>query len=219
MIEAFIFDMDGVITDTVDYHCQSWQVIADREGWEFDRKINEQLLGLTRVDSLRKIIAHNKLHLSPEEITAICEEKNTNFLKTIDAMTEADLLPGIKQLLLQLRANGYKLSVASASKNAPRVLASIGIAELFDNISDGSHVQRGKPAPDVFLHAATQLGVKPEHCVVFEDAAAGVDAALAAGMRVVGIGDKTILQRADCVYASPAEVDLAEVLAKVDQRG
>ena len=219
MIEAFIFDMDGVITDTVDYHCRSWQVIADREGWDFDSKINERLLGLTRSDSLRQIMAHNNLQLSPEEIEAICTEKNDNFLKTIDTMNESDLLPGIKQLLLQLKASGFKLSVASASKNAPRVLASIGIDGLFDNISDGSHVQRGKPAPDVFLHAANRLGVKPENCVVFEDAAAGVDAAIAAGMRVVGIGDATVLGRADCVYPSPADVDLAAVLAKIDQRG
>ncbi|MFA6074309.1 MAG: beta-phosphoglucomutase [Negativicutes bacterium] len=218
MIEAFIFDMDGVITDTVGYHCQSWQVIADREGWEFDDKINEKLLGLTRVDSLKQIMVHNDLQLSQEEMDAICKEKNDNFVKMIDAMSESDLLPGIKQLLLTLKKCGYKLSVASASKNAPLVLKSIGIDGLFDNISDSSHVKRGKPAPDVFLHAAARLGVKPENCVVFEDAVAGVEAALAAGMHVVGIGDKAALYRADCVYASPLDVDLEEILNKVQNR-
>ena len=218
MIKAFIFDMDGVITDTVEYHCRSWQVITDREGWEFDSKINEKLLGLTRVDSLKQIMAHNNLQLSSEEMAAICQEKNDNFVKTVAAMNEADLLPGIKRLLLALKARGYKLSVASASKNAPLVLKSIGIDGLFDNISDGSHVKYGKPAPDIFLHAADQLGVPPEYCVVFEDAVAGVEAARAAGMRVVGIGDKTALQYADLVYTSPIDIDVNEMLNEFSNR-
>jgi len=216
MIEAFVFDMDGVITDTVEYHCRSWQVITDREGWEFDSTINKKLLGLTRVDSLKQIMAHNNLRLSKEEMAAICKEKNDNFVKTIAAMSEADLLPGIKELLVALKNRGYKLSVASASKNAPLVLNSIGIDGLFDNISDGSHVKQGKPAPDIFLHAANQLGVRPENCVVFEDAVAGVEAARAAGMRVVGIGDLGVLKHADCVYASPKDVDIDEMLSKFD---
>ena len=216
MIEAFVFDMDGVITDTVEYHCRSWQVITDREGWEFDSTINKKLLGLTRVDSLKQIMAHNNLRLSKEEMAAICKEKNDNFVKTIAAMSEADLLPGIKELLVALKNRGYKLSVASASKNAPLVLNSIGIDGLFDNISDGSHVKQGKPAPDIFLHAANQLGVRPENCVVFEDAVAGVEAARAAGMRVVGIGDQDALKQADCVYASPKDIDIDEMLSKFD---
>ena len=157
MIRAFIFDLDGVITDTAEYHYRGWKRLADEEGIPFTREENEHLRGVPRRESLMLIIKGREY---PEEkILEMMERKNNYYLAFIKEITPCDLLPGAKELLEEIRAAGMKNALGSASKNAPDVIQRLGIRDLFDAVSDGHSVERQKPAPDLFLHAAEQLGL------------------------------------------------------------
>ncbi|HIK33543.1 MAG TPA: beta-phosphoglucomutase [Oscillatoriales cyanobacterium M59_W2019_021] len=185
-IRGVIFDMDGVLTDTIELHYQSWQCIADDEGIPFDRQANEALRGLSRRDSLIAILGDRIL---PEEkIEALLERKNQLFLDSISTMTPDYLLPGVWDLLTELRDRQLKIGIASASRNVERVIQKLGIRHLIDAVTNVYCVDRPKPAPDVFLYAASQLHLAPRECVAIEDAAAGVQAALDAGMWTIGLG-------------------------------
>jgi beta-phosphoglucomutase len=214
-IRGVIFDMDGVLTDTIELHYQSWQQIADDEGIPFDRQTNEALRGLSRRDSLMAILGDRIL---PEEkIEALLERKNQLFLESIANMTPDYLLPGVWDLLTELRDGGLKVGIASASRNVERVTRQLGIRHLIDAVTNVYCVDRPKPAPDVFLYAAQQLHLAPQECVVVEDAEAGVKASLAAGMWVVGLGPIDRVGAAHIVFPDldgVRWVDLCDRLAR-----
>ena len=210
MIKAFIFDLDGVITDTAEYHYRGWKRLADQEGLSFTREDNEHLRGVPRRESLMLIL---KDRVYPEEkIQEMMESKNNYYLAFIKEITPRDLLPGAKELLEEIRAAGLKNALGSASKNAGEVIERLGIRDLFDAISDGFSVERQKPAPDLFLHAAAQLGLTPAECVVVEDATAGIEAAIAGGFRSVGLGPDERVGRADIILSNLAGVRLNALL-------
>ena len=199
-IKAFIFDLDGVITDTAEYHYRGWKRLADEEGLAFTREDNEQLRGIPRRESLLLILQDRTY---PEEkILEMMERKNKYYLEFIREISPRDLLPGAKELLEEIRAAGLKNALGSASKNAMEVLDRLGIRSLFDAIADGHSVERQKPAPDLFLHAAGQLGLAPDDCVVVEDAAAGIEAANAGGFHSIGLGPWERVAKAEAVFPS-----------------
>ena len=187
-IDAVIFDLDGVIVSTDDCHYQGWQQLADEEGIYFDRAINERLRGVSRMESLDILLERATREYSSAEKGAMAERKNSYYRQLILRLTPADILPGVMVVLNDLRAAGVKLAIGSSSKNCPAILEHIGLADFFDAVVDGNHIQRSKPDPQVFSLAAEQLGIAPRHCLVVEDAEAGVTAALAAGMCVLAVG-------------------------------
>ena len=210
MIRAFIFDLDGVITDTAEYHFRGWKRLADEEGLSFTREDNEYLRGIPRRESLMLIL---KDHVYPEEkIQEMMERKNSYYLAFIKEISPRDLLPGARELLEEIRAAGLKNALGSASKNAGEVIERLGIRSLFDAISGGNSVERQKPAPDLFLHAASQLNLSPAQCIVVEDAAAGIEAARAGGFRSVGLGPAERVGRADAIFPSLSGVHLSDLL-------
>jgi beta-phosphoglucomutase len=213
-IKALIFDLDGVLTDTAEYHYRGWKRLADDEGIPFTREDNEALRGIARRASLMIVL---KGRTYPEEkIQEMMERKNNYYLEFIREITPRDLLPGSRELLEEIRAAGLKSALGSASKNAGEVLDRLGIHSLLDAVSDGYSVERQKPAPDLFLHAAAQLGLPPAVCVVVEDAAAGVEAALAGGFRTIGIGPRERVGQAELVIPSLEGQKLAEILKALE---
>lgn len=213
MNETFglIFDLDGVLTDTAELHYRSWQQIADQLSISFDRHANEALRGLSREESLTRVLGHRCEDYSKAEQADIARRKNDLYLTFVEQMTAADLLPGAADLLSAARAAGFRLAVASSSRNAHLVLERLGIKPLFNAIVDGVAAPRSKPDPLVFVTAAEQIQLPPRHCVVVEDASSGVAAARAAGMRVIGLGPTERVGAADLVRKSLAEVRLTDV--------
>jgi beta-phosphoglucomutase len=209
-IKAFIFDLDGVLTDTAEYHFRGWKRLADEEGIPFTREDNEALRGIPRRDSLLKVLKGR--HYPEEKIQEMMERKNNYYLEFIREITPHDLLPGARELLEEIRAAGLQSAIGSASKNAGEVIDRLGIHSLLDAISDGYSVERQKPAPDLFLHAAKQLGLPPAECAVVEDAAAGVEAALAGGFRTIGIGPRERVGQAELVLPSLERQRLRKIL-------
>ncbi len=210
-IIGFLFDLDGVLTDTAEYHFQGWKRLADEIGVSFDREDNEALRGIPRRESLLLVL---KGRTYPEEqMLAFMERKNNYYLEFIRSITPGDLLPGARGLLEEIRTAGLKAGLASSSKNALEVVERLGIRSLLDSISDGNSVVRQKPAPDLFLHGAAQLGLSPQECVVVEDAAAGVQAALAGGFNVIGLGPRERVGAAHLVLDSLEGADLKRLLA------
>ena len=210
MIKGFMFDLDGVLTDTAEYHFRGWKRLADEEGLPFTRTDNEALRGVPRRDSLLLILKSQPV---PEEkLQEMMDRKNRYYLEFIHEIKPSDLLPGALSFLQELRLAGLKAAIGSASKNAAEVIERLGIRSLFDAISDGHSVERQKPAPDLFLHAAAQLGLDPGECVVVEDAAAGVAAAKAGGFYTVGLGPLERVGAADAVFPSLDGVGLEQLL-------
>jgi beta-phosphoglucomutase len=208
MIRAFIFDLDGVITDTAEYHYRGWKRLAEEEGLVFTREDNEQLRGIPRRESLLLILQDRTY---PEEkILEMMTRKNSYYLEFIREISPRDLLPGAKELLEEIRAAGLKNALGSASKNAIEVLDRLGIRSLFDAIADGHSVERQKPAPDLFLHAASQLGLPPAECLVVEDAAAGIEAANAGGFHSIGLGPWERVAKAEAVFPSLSGLHLED---------
>ena len=214
MIRAFIFDLDGVITDTAEYHYRGWKRLAEEEGLSFSREDNEHLRGIPRRESLMLIL---KDRVYPEsKILEMMERKNGYYLEFIKEISARDLLPGAKELLEEIRAAGLRIALGSASRNAGEVLDRLGIRSLFDAISDGHSVERQKPAPDLFLHAARQLGLSPDECVVIEDAAAGIEAARAGGFHSIGLGPRERVGAADANFPSLEGLQLADLLHGIE---
>ncbi|WP_414517346.1 beta-phosphoglucomutase [Nostoc sp. PCC 9305] len=218
-IQGFIFDLDGVLTDTAELHYLAWQKLADEEGIPFNREANEALRGVSRRASLMLIIGDRAY--SEAQIEEMMERKNRYYVELIQNMTSHDLLPGAIALLDELRQAGIKIGIGSASKNAQTVIERLGIADKVDAIADGYSVQEPKPAPDLFLYAAKQLGIEPAQSVVVEDAAAGVEAALAAGMWAIGLGPVERVGAAHIVLPSLEGIkwaDLREQLSNISKR-
>ena len=203
---AAIFDLDGVLTDTAELHYQSWQWIADELGLPFDRQANEVLRGLSREESLVRVLGARAGYFTDEQKREIAERKNADYCRRVARMTPADLFPGARELLEELRARGVAVAVASSSRNARAVVDRLQIRPLLDALVDGNDAPRSKPDPQVFLLAAEHLGVPPARCVVVEDAASGVEAALAAGMKVIGLGPPARVGRAHRVTGTIADI-------------
>ncbi|MEH1950510.1 MAG: beta-phosphoglucomutase, partial [Nostoc sp.] len=218
-IQGFIFDLDGVLTDTAELHYLAWQKLADEEGIPFNREANEALRGVSRRASLMLIVGDRPY--SEAQIEEMMERKNHYYVELIENMTPQDLLPGAIALLNELRQADIKIGIGSASKNARPVLERLGIVDKVDAIADGYSVQEPKPAPDLFLYAAKQLGIEPGQSVVVEDAAAGVEAALAAGMWAVGLGPVERVGAAHIVLPSLEGIkwaDLREQLSNISRQ-
>ncbi len=211
MIRAFLFDLDGVLTDTSEFHYQAWQRLADEEGLPFSRLDNDDLRGVSRRESLAVMLKGKPI--SEETAQAWMERKNSYYLELVDRMTPANLLPGAVDLLAELRAAGFLIAIASASKNAPLVLERLKIGAAIDAVVDGNTPARSKPAPDLFLEAAKALGMQPAECVVVEDAEVGITAGMDAGMLTLGLGPVERVGAANLVLPSLEGVHLAQILA------
>lgn len=194
---AFIFDLDGVITDTARLHYEAWRALAVRLGLPFDEAFNERLKGVSRAESLERILAQGSRRYSDDEKAAMAERKNERYLDLVDSLTPADLLPGALDALSAARATGWRVALASASRNAMQVLQRLRIDDAFDHVVDANFIRHSKPDPEVFLAAASAVGVHPSRCVGIEDAVAGVQAIRAAGMFALGVGDPGVLSLAD----------------------
>ncbi|MDB5088542.1 MAG: beta-phosphoglucomutase [Mucilaginibacter sp.] len=210
-IKACIFDLDGVIVDTAVYHFKAWKRLADELGINFTEHDNERLKGVSRVRSLEIILELGSVTKTEAEQQELATRKNTWYVEMINRMTPAEILPGAKEFLESCRAAGIKTALGSASKNSGTILNKINMAHLFDAIVDGNHVSKAKPDPEVFLKGAEALGVIPAECVVFEDAIAGVEAAINGGMKVVGIGSPDVLDKADLVVSGLDKMSLEKL--------
>ena len=186
--QAVLFDLDGVITDTAEYHYLAWKKLAEEQGIHIDRAFSEQLKGVSRDDSLRRILAHGGKSVDDAEFARLTTRKNDNYVEMIQAVRPEDVYPGILALLQALRAAGKKIALASASKNGPFLLEKMQLTAYFDAIADPAAVAHSKPAPDIFLAAAQGVGVDICDCIGIEDAAAGITAIKAAGALPVGVG-------------------------------
>jgi len=190
--KAVIFDLDGVIVTTDECHYKGWKKLADEEGIYFDREINRRQRGVSRMESLEVLLEKAERTYTQEEKTEMAERKNNYYREYIKSLTPADTLPGVMDFCSYLRENGVKLAIGSSSKNTPTILAGIGLDNYFDAVADGNQIKNSKPDPEVFLLAAKLLGIDPADCMVVEDAEAGVEAALAGGMDVLGVGDSVV---------------------------
>lgn len=214
--KAFLFDLDGVIVDTAVFHFKAWKKLTNLLGFDIDQEFNESLKGISRMDSLNEILKKGNLKISMEEKLKYAEIKNSWYLELVNQMTEKDILPGVKDFLNVSRNLGIKIALGSASKNAMLILEKTGILSFFDAIIDGNHVSKSKPDPEVFLKGAEALQVLAKNCIVFEDAFAGVQAAKAAQMKAVGIGDSQVLTNADFVLKGLFEIGPIEILEKLE---
>ena len=211
--KALILDLDGVITDTARFHFLAWKNLADSLGFHFDENDNERLKGVSRMRSFEIILEINDAldRFTEAEKEAFCAKKNDLYKELISTMTPADVLPGIPELLARAKANGVPVAVASVSKNAPAVLASLGLTDAFDYVADAAKVTKSKPDPEIFTVCADALGVPYADCVGIEDAQAGIEAIHAAGMRSVGINVAVTSLAPDVSLDSTAELASLEL--------
>jgi beta-phosphoglucomutase len=212
-IQGFIFDLDGVLTDTAEFHYRAWQKLADEEHLPFDRQANEALRGVARRKSLMLIVGDRQY--SEDQIQEMMERKNRYYVESIQTITPKNLLPGGLELLKELRQAGIKIAIGLASKNARNVIEKLHLNDYVDQIADGNSVQQPKPAPDLFLYAANLLGLKPSQCVVVEGAAVGIEAAIAAGMRAVGIGPSDRFKTANVILPNLINVRWSNLRLKL----
>lgn len=210
--KACLFDLDGVLVDTAIYHFQAWKNLGTKFGYTLTEEQNEQLKGVSRVESLNRILAWADYSATEEEKSAWLIEKNENYLDLISNMNPSEILPGVLDFLHQIKQAGYKIALGSASKNAEIILSKTGLIDWFDLIIDGNKVTKSKPDPEVFLKGASGLGFLPTECIVFEDAQAGVEAAKAGNMRAIGIGEGEMLSEADKVIPSFVGIKATELL-------
>lgn len=198
-IKACIFDLDGVIVDTAKYHYIAWRRLANQLGFDLSEADNEQLKGISRVESLEIILKIGGVQLDEARKVEMAAEKNAYYLELCKEMTPDEVLPGVRTFMEELRGNSIGTALGSASKNARMILKQIDMLSFFDVLIDGNNVTKGKPDPEVFLKGAAGLGIAPEFCAVFEDARSGIEAAKSGGMMAVGIGSEESLNEADVV--------------------
>ena len=210
-ITACIFDLDGVIVDTARYHFLAWKRLTDQLGILFTEEDNERLKGVSRMASLEIILEIGNRRLDENRKQEYATLKNNWYIEYIKTMTPDEILPGCLPFIKELRNANFRIAIGSASKNTPMILERVGIQGLFDAVADGNTISKAKPDPEVFLKAAEMIGVKPGNCVVFEDAVAGVQAALNAGMLCIGIGSPKILTEAHFVVSGLSEMNLAKL--------
>lgn len=202
-----IFDLDGVLVDTAKYHYLAWKQLADELGFEFTREQNEALKGVSRMKSLELLLGfgHMQEKFSEEEKEQLAEKKNKIYVEYISQLGKEELFPGVVETFEKMKKKGVKIALGSASKNAGMILERLGITPYFDVVVDGNMVHKAKPDPEVFMLAAQKLKIPAENCIVFEDSAAGLEAAKKAGMLAVGIGKKENLPMADKILANVGE--------------
>ena len=196
MIQAVIFDLDGVIVSTDEFHFLAWQQLAQEKGIPFSREDNEKLKGVSRMESLEIILQRSPTKFSDQAKEQMAERKNSFYRDLLKKLTPADVLPGVLRFLQDLRTRKIRAAIGSSSKNAVPILGAIGLADAFEAVADGTQIKKSKPHPEVFLLAASLLNVPPQGCLVVEDAEAGVEAGLAAGMRVLAVGSASSLPKA-----------------------
>lgn len=218
MIKACIFDLDGVIVDTAKYHYVAWRKMANELGFDFTEEENEQLKGISRMDSLNLILSWGGILLSEERKLDLATQKNNWYLEYIEQMQSDEILGGVVALFKELQEQNIKIALGSASKNARKIIEKIGMLEDFDAIVDGTQTEKGKPDPEVFLKGAAALNVAPSECIVFEDAEKGVQAALTGGFFAVGIGEESILGKAHLVLKDLNNVKFDYILAAISQK-
>jgi len=211
-IKGFIFDMDGVLTETSENHYLAWKDLASSIDIEIDSSINEKLKGVSRKDSLEVILRHGHKEnmYSEEEKKEFTELKNNRYLEMINSFDENNLFPGVLELFKELKRRGIKIAIASASESAAKLVELMKIGSFIDFIADPRKVP-GKPNPDIFIQAANGLELKPKECVGVEDAIAGIEAIKSAGMLAVGIGSREQLQDADLIYQQTGQLDIEEI--------
>jgi beta-phosphoglucomutase len=213
-----LFDLDGVLVDTAVYHYQAWKALANSLGFDFTEEQNEHLKGVNRMKSLEMILNWGKVTKTESEMAELATAKNEQYVGMISKMTEAEVLKGTLPLLEQLKAAGIKIALGSASKNSGLILERTNLAHFFDAIIDGNHVTASKPDPEVFLKGAAALELEPAHCIVFEDAQAGVQAAINGGMKVIGIGQQENLKGANLVIKDLSEINVQEIITLANKR-
>ena len=211
-MKAFLFDLDGVLVDTAHYHYLAWKEVCDSLAIEFNKHDNEKLKGIDRRNSLRILLKLGNKELSPSEFDDCLVKKNDSYIDMIAKLDEKAVFEGVIPLFEQLIDKKIKIGLGSASKNAKMILDKLNITKYFDVIVDGNMTTLGKPDPQVFLLNADKIGIAVEDCTVIEDSEAGIDAAITANMKVVGIGSDPSIQHADLVYQSIGEIDLKKVL-------
>lgn len=209
--KGIIFDLDGVICSTDRFHYLAWKHIADELGVPFDEQVNHRLRGVSRMESLDIVLEPYPGPLSEAEKQQLAEDKNKIYRESLAGMSPNDLTQEVSDTLFALRALGLKLAIGSSSKNAKYILERLGLEHFFDAISDGTNIKNSKPHPEVFLMAADFIGLKPEECLVVEDAAAGVEAAIRAGMDSAAVGDAVHCGKA--TYNLGGFADLVKVVA------
>lgn len=205
-MKAIIFDLDGVICHTDEYHFLAWKAMADSMGIHFDREINNRLRGVSRMESLEIILERYTGELSKTEKEELAEQKNELYKDSLKNMSPADLSEEVKATLDVLRQRGYKLAIGSSSKNARFILQQLGLGSFFDAVSDGNNIIHSKPDPEVFVKAAQMLCVVPEECLVVEDAVSGAIAGKRGGMKVACVGDASAEKAGEYNLASFAEL-------------
>lgn len=211
MIKACIFDLDGVLVDTAHYHFLAWKRLAREFDYELTEEINEQLKGVSRMKSLEIVLKHANISLEEQKRTSLADRKNGWFTEYVHKMKPEELYPGVKELFSKLRKDKIKIALASSSKNAQTIIEILGITDEFEAVVDGTMIVHSKPDPEIFLLAAQKLSMKPADCVVFEDAEAGVEAAISAGMKCVGIGSAAQLGKASQVVKSIQNFDYTQL--------
>ncbi|MCU0458161.1 MAG: beta-phosphoglucomutase [Bacteroidales bacterium] len=210
-LRGCIFDLDGVIVDTAKYHFMAWRRLAKELGFVFTLEDNEALKGVSRMASLEILLGKGGITVSEKEKELLAARKNGWYVEFISGMTPDEILPGSVKFLKSLRKEGILTAIGSASKNAGTILDGIGLREMFDVIVDGNKISKAKPDPEVFLRGAEEMGLPPSSCVVFEDAQAGIEAALAGGMKCVGVGSPELLGRADMVIPDLKKITVKQL--------
>lgn len=212
---ACIFDLDGVLVDTAKYHFKAWKRLTDMLGTAFTENDNERLKGVSRMASLEIILEIGHMKLDEGKKLEYATLKNKWYIEYISKMTPSEILPGCIRFITELKNAKIRIAIGSASKNTPMILERVGLLGMFDAVADGNNIAKAKPDPEVFLKAAEMVGIKPEECVVFEDAVAGVQAALNAGMMCIGIGSPEVLTKAHFVVPGLYEMNM-EKLGKIE---
>ncbi len=211
MSKLYIFDLDGVIVDTAKYHFLGWSFIAEKLGTNLSPLDNEQLKGLSRIDSIEKLLEIKGISLDEDEKIRLAELKNNYYIELIQGLSPSDILPGVIDLIRLLRDNDMKTALGSSSKNAIFIIEKLQIADYFDVVIDGNDVSKAKPDPEVFLLSARKLSIEPSECVVLEDSASGIEAAINGGMKSIGVGSTSILSKANIVVASLEELNFKKL--------
>jgi beta-phosphoglucomutase len=206
-MKGFIFDLDGVIVDTAKYHYLAWKHLAEELGIPFTEEDNERFKGVSRRRCLEILLEMGDMEVSQKQFESWLLEKNEDYLGYISQMDSSEILPDVPRVLEYLRGKNIPMALGSASKNAKAILEKVELTSYFKTIVDGTEVARAKPDPEVFLIAAARLDIPPEHCVVLEDALAGIEAANTSGMYSIGIGDPKVLFQADRVFRDFTEIE------------
>jgi len=217
-LKGFIFDLDGVITDTSRLHYAAWKVITDKLKLPFNEEINERLKGVSRMESLEIILERSDKKYLEQEKLKIADEKNNIYREFVNQLNEKDLFPGVNGLLTELNKKGWKLAIGSASRNAKTIIKKLGIEQFFDYIVDVDKVYASKPHPDIFVNAANEMNLVCNECIVVEDSIAGILAAKRAGMFTVGIGDRKRLTEADFVYKRINQINPEVISSYIKQK-